>query len=289
MEKIKELLETINFFKNTEYEILPIQKCNKNYKFLLTMQNKKYLLIFGEKNIQKYKIRFQKLGKYFEQLVGLQYMDEENNFLLLDYYGNGEGTVLSQCKLNQEENEFIADKLKKILDSIHQHKSPFINLSTRFNNTSWYEFIISYMKLYADYALKQNDLTKEDYAFIFQIIEKNKIYLDTVSLHYLHGDINEDNVCFNSTKKELYLIDYDDFLVGDTLYEYARMFQYKEISAFQILKDKYYKDIENNEIFLIYTLRNWLLSYCFEHVNQLKCENSSNHYHQVLNKLKTVC
>ncbi len=119
MEKIKELLETINFFKNTEYEILPIQKCNKNYKFLLTMQNKKYLLIFGEKNIQKYKIRFQKLGKYFEQLVGLQYMDEENNFLLLDYYGNGEGTVLSQCKLNQEENEFIADKLKKILDSIH--------------------------------------------------------------------------------------------------------------------------------------------------------------------------
>ncbi len=106
-----------------------------------------------------------------------------------------------------------------------------------------------------------------------------------MSLNYLHGGINEDNVCFNEKTKETYLIDYDDFLVGDTLYEYARMFQY-EIPAFQIIKEKYYPNIEENSIFLIYLLRNYLLGYCFEKENGFAWENSSKNYHRVLEKLK---
>ncbi len=288
MEEIKELLENDSYFQGKEYLVFPIQKWNKSHKFLLEMQNTKYLLIIGEKNIQKYKLRFLALGNYFKQLVGFKYINDKDNILLLDYYGNGEGKTLSQCNFNTEENELIADKLKILLDSIHQHKSPFINFSTRFENNTWYEFIKSYMKLYADYALEQKDLTEEDYYFIFQIIEKNKPYFDTVPLHYLHGGVNEDNVCFNENTKELYLIDYDDFLVGDILYEYARIFQYENIPAFQILKNRYYEDIENNEIFLIYTLRNWLLCYCFESSNQFEYKNSSVMYHNILKKLKKI-
>jgi len=68
----------------------------------------------------------------------------------------------------------------------------------------------------------------------------------------------------------VHLIDYDNFLVGNILYDYARLFQCQNIIPFQILKDKYYKNIENNIIYLIYILRNRLLVYYFEKNNNLK-------------------
>lgn len=287
MEEIREILEKDEYFRNKEYRLTPIQKRNKNHKFLLEMEQKKYILIVGEKRIQKYQIRFHNLDEFYKALVGLEYINPENNILLLTYYGIGDGIPLANCHLKKEDNELIAKELKELLDTIHKHTSPFINLSTRFENKSWYEFIYSYMQLYANYALEHNDLSQEDYDFIFQIIEKNKNYFDTVSLNFLHGDINEDNVCFNKKTKESYLIDYDDFLVGDTLYEYARMFQY-EISAFQIIKEKYYSNVEENTIFLIYLLRNYLLEYCFEKENGFAWENSSKKYHHILEKLKRV-
>ena len=85
------------------------------------------------------------------------------------------------------------------------------------------------MKGYLDFVLEQKEIAKEDYGFILALLERNKEYFNNVSLSYLHGDVNEDNVCFIKEKKEVYLIDYDDFLVGDIVYEYARMFQYMDI------------------------------------------------------------
>lgn len=286
MEELNALLDSIDYFKGKKYKIFPIQKWNKNEKFLLEMEDKKYVLITGEKNIKKYKIRLNKLGNYYKEIIGFKYINEDSNVILLDYYGNGKGLALSKCILNKEEDELIANQLKELLDNIHKNKSSFINFSTRFENNNWYEFIVSYMKLYADYALDQKDLKEEDYNFIFQLLEQNKTYFETVPLNYLHGDINEDNVCFNKENNEVYLIDYDDFLIGDILYDYARMFQCGDIPSFQIIKNRYYKDIDNNVIFWIYILRNWLLVYYFEKNNNLEWRSSSAMYHNVLEKLK---
>lgn len=288
MEELNILLNSLEYFKGKKYKIFSIQKWNKNSKFLLEMENKKYVLITDKKSIQKYKIRFNKLGNYYETIAGLKYFDEDNNILLLDYYGNGKGIPLSECILSKEDNELVATQLKEILDNIHKNRNSFVNLSIHFENNNWYEFIESYMRLYAGYALKQKDLTEEDYNFIFHTLKQNKAYFENVSLSYLHGDLNEDNICFNKESREVYLIDYDDFLIGDILYDYARMFQYQNISAFQIIKNKYYKNIDNNVIFLIYTLRNWLLLYCFKKNNNFEWKNSSVMYHNILEKLKKL-
>lgn len=283
---IQALLQMDDFFKNKHFKISPIQNWQKNTKFLLEMEKQKYLLILGEKNLNKYKKRLELLGDYFKNLAQVVYINENGSYLLLAYYGNGEGIPLSKCQLDSEEQQWVFQSLKNILNEIHSHKSPFINLSTRFQNNDWYDFITSYMKAYADYALEQNDLTVEDYDFIFELLEKNKIYFTTVSLNYLHGDINPDNVCVDLKKRKVYLIDFDDFLVGDSLYEYAKMERFKDILSFQMFKEIYSADFDNYVIYLLYLLREYLLTYWFEKANDFDYQKSYENFHQIIEELK---
>lgn len=288
MKEIYNLLEQYAYFDGKSYEIFPIQKWNKQTKFLLVMENKKYMIIIDEKTINKYQIRFAKFGDFFKNLVGLKYLSEDGKIILLDYYENGEGKTLSAYQTEEIDNNSIAEEIKKTLDSIHEHKSEFLNVSTRFDCQNWYEFIYSYMKGYLDFVLEQKEIAKEDYGFILALLERNKEYFNNVSLSYLHGDVNEENVCFIKEKKEVYLIDYDDFLVGDIVYEYARMFQYLHIKAFKILKEKYYPTIEENIIFWIYIFRNQIMGYCFEKANNIDTKNSLNEFNKTLIRLKKM-
>lgn len=278
---IQALLQKDDFFKNKHFKILPIQNWNKNTKFLLEMENQKYLLILGEKNLSKYKKRLELLGDYYRNLAQVIYINENDSYLLLVYYDNGEGIPLSKCQLDSEEQQWVFQALKNILNEIHSHKSSFINFSTRFHNKNWYDFIFSYMKAYADYALEQDDLTTEDYDFIFKLLEKNKTYFTNVPLNYLHGDINPDNVCVDFKKKIVYLIDFDDFLVGDSLYEYAKIMQHKNIPVFQM-----FKNVDNNVIYSLYLLREYLLGYCFKKSNGLDYQDAYNNFQQILKDLK---
>lgn len=288
MEEIKQILEKDNFFTNKNYQIVQIQKWNKNTQFLLLMDNKKYTLILGEKNIQKIKNRLNSLDEYYKEFVGLKYLNDSLNIALLDYYENGSGVPLSKLSLSEEENIYIAEQLKKIMDNMHSHKRKFVCLSTHFKGENWYDFIHFYMNLYAQIVLEQKDISKEEYNFIFNILEKNKNYFLSISLNYLHGDVNEDNICYDAKRKKVYLIDYDDCLIGDTLYDYARLFQYTHIPSIKIIKEKYFKNIEKNEIFLIYYLRNIMLDYCFRKVNKMDATSLVNSIHRVLEKIKEL-
>lgn len=53
MKEIYNLLEQYAYFNGKSYEIFPIQKWNKQTKFLLVMENKKYMIIIDEKTINK--------------------------------------------------------------------------------------------------------------------------------------------------------------------------------------------------------------------------------------------
>lgn len=288
MKEIYKEIANYDYFKNKFYEIFPIQKWNKKTKFLLVIERKKYVLVLDEKIIKKYQIRFDKLGDYFKCLVGLKYLSDDKKIMLLDYYGNGEGKALSLYKSEEMDNEYIAKKIKQLLDTIHENKSDFINVSTKFNCQNWYEFIYFYMKAYLNFVLEKNDISKEDYNFVLELVNTNKNYFNTIPLSYLHGDINEDNICYNKKTKEIYLIDFDDFLVGDVLYEYARMFQYTYIEAFKIIKEKYYPTIETNSIFWLYTFRNQIMEYCFKKANNLDSTSSLNSFNKTLVFLKEL-
>ena len=123
------MLQKDEFFKNKDLKITPIQKWNKNTKFLLEMNDKKYLLVLGEKNLHKYKKRLELIGDYFKNLAQVVYFNENDSYLLLAYYGNGEGIPLAKCQLDYEDQKWVFISLKAILDEIHSHKIPFINLS----------------------------------------------------------------------------------------------------------------------------------------------------------------
>ena len=284
MKELKEKLNKYSFFLNKKYELIPIQKYGKKTKFLVDLKGKKFIVLADEKTVQKYEIRIEKLGQEFTKRIGLQYISDDHQILVLTYYGQGEGVIFSKLETKNEEE--IAIVLKKEIDKIHEIRRPFVNVSTRFDCKNWYEFIRNYTETYVDYAVLQKDIKKEEATYILREIDKRKEDLLSRPMCMLHGDINEDNVCFLERKKEVYLIDFDDFLIGDILYEYARMFQYLHIKPFQILKEKYYKDIEKNPLFLIYTLRNQLLGYCFEKRNQMDFTYSLASFYKTLEQLK---
>lgn len=288
MDDIDNLLRQYTYFNGKSYEIFPIQKFNRKTKFLLVMDGQKYSIIIDEKIIQKYQIRFDKFGDFFKNLVGLKYLSDDKKIMLLNYYGNGEGNAISSFNQGEIDSEYIAKKIKVLLDSIHKRKSEFLNVTTKFDCKNWYEFIRFYMKAYLDFALEKGDISKEDYNFILQLVDSNKDYFNTVPLCYLHGDVNEDNICFNNEKRDVYLIDFDDFLVGDILYEYARMFQYLHIKSFKIIKEKYFPTIDNNIIFCLYTFRNQIMEYCFGKINNIDISKSLNAFQDTLIQLKKL-
>lgn len=80
------------------------------------------------------------------------------------------------------------------------------------------------------------------------------------------------NVCVDIENQNLYLIDYDDFKIGDPLMDISRIINCKNMSkVFSVLVDKYYYKYENNINHLFYTLRvnvNW-----YNHIIEKKQEN----------------
>jgi len=261
MEEIYELLNKYDYFKNKKYELIPIQDYGRSNKYKLKINNKFYTIIIDREKVKLYSEKLEKLGIYFEELIGLEYLSKDNLVIIIDYPGenNGENINLLDGILDITENLYIQN-FKNIVDSIHSIKSDYINFSSNNICVNWYQYIYQELKEKLSKVKMLGGISEENEKNILISLEKNKELFENAEMSFIHADITMLNVCINPEKKELYLIDYDDFKIGDKIFDYSRIINCSSNSLFKKMVELYYKEYENTFQHHIYTLRvelNW--------------------------------
>lgn len=270
MSEIEETLKKYKFFEGNEFEIFNIQDYGRKSKFKLKMDGKLYTLILSEERIKPYINKIAILGDDFKKIIGFQYLSEDNKVLILDYFGNGNGIDLIKIDSTLENNGYEL-QLKNILDNIHSIKQEYVDFSMK-GYKNWKDYYFSEISDKIINIYKQNLITDDVKRILLEKLEESsKRYID-FQTSFIHADVTPLNVCINKEDKSLYLIDYDDFKIGDPLMDISRIINCKNMSkVFNLLVDKYYSQYENDINHLFYTLRvnvNW-----YNHIIEKKQED----------------
>ena len=262
MNNIEKQLYKYDFFNDKIFKIYSIQDYGRKSKYKIEINNKYYTLILTSSRINPYINKFKYLGDDFKKIIGFKYLSYDNSVLLLDFFGNNKGIDLIKIdnKIKDEELDNYCEKLKSIIDNIHSNKVDYIDFSNN-NYKNWKEYYIDEIsqKIYSIYNQKLID--NKLYEKLINILETSSKVYNNFQTNFIHADITPLNVCINLEDKDIYLIDYDDFKIGDSLMDISRIINCKNMSKiFKKLVDKYYVDYENNINHLFYTLRvniNW--------------------------------
>lgn len=259
MKEIEGLLKKYDFFSEKEFEIFNIQDYGRKSKFKVKMGAKCYTLILTEERITPYINKFEILGDNFKKLIGFRYLSKDKKVLVLDYFGNNKGIDLVRGDSNLEIGNYDL-QLKNILDSIHSNKQKYVDFSDN-NFKSWQDYYLSEIKSKIISIYEQHLITDEVEEILLKKLEKSsKVYVNFETT-FIHADVTPLNVCVDKESEILYLIDYDDFKIGDPLIDISRIINCKNMSkVFKSLVDKYYSKYEHNINHLFYTLRvniNW--------------------------------
>lgn len=292
MNEIIKRLNEYEFFLGKNIEIYNIQDYGRNSKFKVKINEKYYTLMLDEKKIALYIRKLNILGDNFKKIIGFCYLSDDNKILVLDYYGNNKGIDLVKI---ENSNYCIIDshkysiELKNIIDNFHSNKVDYIDFSDK-NYNSWKEYYLDEIgsKIESIYNQKLiDDCTREK--LVNKLNSSSKVY-ENFETSFIHADITPLNVCINTEKNNIYLIDYDDFKIGDPLMDISRIINCKDMSkVFKTLVDNYYYKYENNINHLFYTLRvniNW-----YNHIIEKKQENIYNldkareNIYDVINKI----
>jgi len=270
MKEMDELLKKYDFFSGKNFEIFSIQDYGRKSKFKIKMEGKYYTLILTEERIAPYIKKIKVLGNNFKKIIGFRYLSEDKKVLVLEYFGNNKGIDLIKSDNNLEiENYDI--QLKNILDSIHLNKQKYVDFSDD-NFKSWQDYYLSEIKSKIISIYNQHLITDEIKENLLKKLKKSsEVYIDFETT-FIHADVKPLNVCVDKESKNLYLIDYDDFKIGDPLMDISRIINCKNMSKiFKLLVDKYYSKYEHNINHLFYTLRvniNW-----YNHIIEKKQED----------------
>lgn len=256
---IEEALKKYNFFEGKEFEVFNIQDYGRKSKFKIKMKGKCYTLILSEERIKPYIKKLAILGDNFKKIIGLKYLSEDNKVLILDYFGNGNGIDLVKIDSTLENNDYEL-QLKNILDNIHSIKHEYVDFSIN-GYKDWKDYYLSEISDKIINIYNQNLITNDVKKILLEKLEESsKRYIDFQTT-LIHADVTPLNVCINKEDNSLYLINYDDFKIGDPLMDISRIINCKDMSKiFKLLVDKYYYQYENDINHLFYTLRvniNW--------------------------------
>ncbi len=286
-------LNNYDFFKNLgNYEICMIQDYRRKSKFKIRTKNKIYTLILSKDRIEPYICKFNKLGNVFKDIVGYVYLSADEKVLVLDYFGDEKGIdIVKLEKSNFDVNDDIYIKqFKEIIDNIHSNKMDFINFNNNCNYTTWKDYYLDEIEDKISSIYKQRLITDTTYKLLL-----NKLYISAEELCtretcLIHADMTPLNVCINTDQKQLYLIDYDDFKIGDPLIDISRIINCKYMSKiFYNLVERYYKNYENNINHLFYTLRVHISWYNHivknNHEKLYDLESAKSYILEVINKI----
>lgn len=286
--KLYNFLNNYSFFqKMPGYKIRNIQDFGRCSKYLIEYQDKYYTLLIKKKTINCYIQKLESFDTFFKDTVKLIWYSEDRKVMVFDYYGGIDGHDLTYYHRNSIElPSNLSDRLITLLDNLHSHKAKFINVTKNKKVTDWYSYFNYMISKTLNKTLKLKGITLEEKKRIKKIILENKAYFDSVETCYIHADITSVNVCYNFTTDNLYLIDFDDFMIGDPFYDYSRMANFtEEISLYKEVQEKLYPDIENNIIHQLYTLRVVLNWYCFIIEKNLEFDLPINWIKYIINKL----
>ncbi|MCI9280335.1 MAG: phosphotransferase [Bacilli bacterium] len=256
---IEEALKKYNFFEGKEFEVFNIQDYGRKSKFKIKMKGKCYTLILSEERIKPYIKKLAILGDNFKKIIGLKYLSEDNKVLILDYFGNGNGIDLVKIDSTLENNDYEL-QLKNILDNIHSIKHEYVDFSIN-GYKDWKDYYLSEISDKIINIYNQNLITNDVKKILLEKLEESSKRYIGFQTTLIHADVTPLNVCINKEDNSLYLIDYDDFKIGDPLMDISRIINCKDMSKiFKLLVDKYYYQYENDINHLFYTLRvniNW--------------------------------
>lgn len=273
MKEIEKMLRKYDFFNEKEFEIFSIQDYGRKSKFKMKMEEKYYTLILQDSRITPYINKLEILGDSFKKLIGFRYLSEDKKVLVLDYFGNNKGIDL--IKIDSSLGIANYDlQLKNIVDSIHSNKQKYIDFSDN-NFKSWQKYYLFEIGSKIKSIYNQHLITKDTEQNLMKKLEESSEVYINFETSFIHADITPLNVCVDIENKNLYLIDYDDFKIGDPLMDISRIINCQNMSkVFKLLVDKYYYKYENNINHLFYTLRvniNW-----YNHIIEKKQEKIYN-------------
>lgn len=270
MKEIEDILKEYNFFKGKRFEIFSIQDYGRKSKFKIKMEEKYYTLILSEERIALYVNKFEILGSNFKEIIGFQYLSEDKEVLVLDYFGYDRGIDLVKSDKDLMPDEYALN-LKNILDSIHSNKQKYVDFSDN-HFKSWRDYYLSEISSKIISIYNKQLITDEIKEMLLKKLESSsEVYIDFETT-FIHADVTPLNVCVDKESQSIYLIDYDDFKIGDPLMDISRIINCKNMSkVFKLLVDKYYSQYEHNINHLFYTLRvnvNW-----YNHIIEKKQED----------------
>lgn len=262
MNEVINLLNKYEFFKGKNFQVFGIQDYGRKSKFKVEMDKKYYTVLITEKRISPYVLKLEIFGQWFQELIGFQYLSEDKKILVLDYPGNNKG--LDLVKLQQKYTtlpyEDYSNRLKKLLDEIHATTLEYVDFSKE-KYSSWREYYLKEISEKIDKIYQDNLIDEKTWKELLKKLEESsQVYLNFKPT-LIHADVTPLNVCVNIEEDLLYLIDYDDFKIGDPIMDISRIINFKNTcQVFRKMVDKFYSNYEDNINHLFYTLRvnvNW--------------------------------
>ena len=249
--------------------------------------NQKYYIITNEHLIAKYKKRIDLLGEEFVKRTQYPFISLDNKVLLLKNNLTGHNLRFYNQMNITIDDEKISRLLKEKLDEIHE-PHPFICLSTQYDFKNWYELIKTYLQAFIEKAIQYNGISIEDKNYISSVLELHQNYLKTVKTVLIHSDITDESVYYDENSDELEITKFENVIIGDEIFEYARMQQYEDMKPFQMYLKTYHSSLENQSIFWLYIVYLNLMTIAYEANQNYPIKSTKERLQKSLQTLKKV-
>lgn len=138
---------------------------------------------------------------------------------------SGKNVTASKYKnMNQAEKKLLQNKIADFLTSLHKTSSSIlINNKTRIGKQK------QFYKWFHDDTIKDvfPKLNNKEKEIVIDHFKKLESHLsDKLSPVLVHGDIGEDHIFWDKTKKELGIIDFTDHHIGDPAKDFSGLFKF---------------------------------------------------------------
>ncbi|MBU2567054.1 aminoglycoside phosphotransferase family protein [Patescibacteria group bacterium] len=138
---------------------------------------------------------------------------------------SGKNVSVSKYKnMTQAEKKLLQNKIADFLTSLHKTPSSILK-----NNKTRIVEPEQFFQRFHDNTIKYvfPKLNKKEKEIVTNHLNELKSHLlDKLSPVLVHGDIGEDHIFWNKTKKELGIIDFADHHIGDPAKDFSRLFKY---------------------------------------------------------------
>ena len=156
-------------------------------------------------------------------IVGLQIMSNTSiNVPTIKFVCSEKNTIVENYINGIALNEYTTHLTKKMLYDIGQLMGKFhnINVSSHNNEDSWVVTILSdMMQIRQSLAAYESDFIDS----ITFVEKETKKLFHNLHFTYVHGDFRPANIILNHSEEKYYLLDFENFMIGDSTLDLYKM------------------------------------------------------------------